>query len=84
MTNATFSYQWLSSSDREIAGATSATYTLVDTDEGSAVKVRVTFTDDAGHEETLTSAATATVGASENTVATGVPTISGTVQWVRR
>ena len=46
------------SSDADIAGATDASYTLADSDEGSAIKVRVTFTDDAGHAETLTSAAT--------------------------
>ena len=35
---------------------------------GQALKVRVTFTDDAGNEESLTSAATATVAASPSTV----------------
>ena len=63
LTNATFSYQWLSSRDTEIGGATSATYTLVDADEGKAIKVKVSFTDDAGSEETLTSAATSEVAA---------------------
>ena len=53
--NATFSYQWLAD-DAKIAGATSSTRTLTDVDQGKAIKVRVTFTDDAGHGETLTSA----------------------------
>ena len=37
--------------------------TLGDADLGTTLKVRVTFADDLGHTETLTSAATATVGA---------------------
>ena len=61
--SATFSFQWLSSRDTEIEGATGSTYTLTDSNEGKAIKVKVTFTDDAGHEETLTSAATSEVAA---------------------
>ena len=62
LTNATFSYQWLAD-DAEIAGATGSTYTLTDSEESKAVKVQVSFTDDAGNEETLTSIATAAVAA---------------------
>ena len=51
LSNATFIYQWLGSRDREIQGAASATYTLVADDEGKTIKVRVTFTDDAGNNE---------------------------------
>ena len=80
LTNATFAYQWLSSRDTVIDGATSSTYTLVEADEGKAIKVRVSFTDDGGHQETLTSAATAAVAARPNNAATGAPTTSGTVQ----
>ena len=58
--NATFTYQWLAD-DADISGATGSTYTLVDGDEGQAIKVRVSFTDDAGNEEELTSGATAAV-----------------------
>ena len=61
--NVTFSYQWLSSRDTEIQGATGATYTLVEADEGKIIKVRVSFTDDAGNAETLTSVATGAVAA---------------------
>ena len=80
-TNATFSYQWLAD-DADISGATNATYTLADTDEGKAIKVQVGFTDDTGNGETLTSAATDAVAAAPtpNTPATGAPTISGTAQ----
>ena len=67
---------------RHIAGATNATYTLTASDEGKAIKVQVSFTDDADNEETLTSAATEAVSAAPtpNSPATGAPTISGTAQ----
>ena len=58
--NVTFSYQWLAD-DADISGATGSTYTLVAADAGKAIKVRVSFTDDAGNNETVTSAATAAV-----------------------
>ena len=79
LTNAAFAYQWLSD-DAEIGGATDSTYTLVDDDEGRTIKVRVTVTDDAENETTLTSAATEAVDAKRNTAATGRPTISGTMR----
>ena len=59
--NVAYSYQWLSSRDTEIDGATSSTYTLQSSDEGKAIKMKVSFTDDAGNEESLTSTATAEV-----------------------
>ncbi len=81
LTNAAFAYQWLSD-DAEIGGATDSTYTLVDDDEGQTIKVRVTATDDAENETTLTSAATEAVAAAPqpDSPATGQPTISGTAQ----
>ena len=60
LTNVSYSYQWLAD-DTDIQGGTDANYILVDADAGKTIKVRVSFTDDAGHEETLTSAPTATV-----------------------
>ena len=83
LTNVSYSYQWIRNdggTDADIAGETASTYTLVSADEGKTIKVRVSFTDDAGNEETLTSAATVAVASSPNTPATGLPTISGTVQ----
>ena len=86
LTNVAYSYQWLSSRDTEIDGATSSTYTLQASDEGKIIKVRVSFTDDGGNDESLTSDATDVVAADpepepvENTPATGAPAISGTVQ----
>ena len=77
--NASFSYQWLADG-AEISGAADATYTPVDADEGQAISVAVSFTDDAGNVETLTSAATGAVAAKPNSPATGTPTISGTTQ----
>ena len=83
LTNVQYSYQWISndgSSDSDITNATGSTYTLVDDDEGKTIKVKVTFTDDAENDETLTSAATSSVAARPNSEATGAPTISGTAQ----
>ena len=47
----------------DIGGATGSTYTLTASEQGQTVQVRVTFTDDADNEETLTSEATAEVTA---------------------
>ena len=75
LTNVSYSYQWVRvdadglSNPADIADATDATYTLDDADLGKTLKVRVTFDDDGGNTETLTSAATATV-----TPAAGAPT----------
>ena len=60
LTDAVFAYRWVrqdpaTSTDADIEGATSSTYTVTDADEGKAIKVRVTFTDDAGNAESLTS-----------------------------
>ena len=79
--NATFAYQWLTD-DAEINGATASTYTLVAADAGKAIRVRVSFTDDAGNDEELASAVTGAVAAAPppNTPATGLPTITGAAQ----
>ena len=60
--NVSFSYQW-QADDVDLPGATSSTYTLADSDDDKAISVKVSFTDDAGNAETLTSAATAAVEA---------------------
>ena len=80
--NAAFAYQWLAD-DAEIDSATASSYTLVAADAGKAINVRVSFTDDAGNDEQLTSAGTGAVAAAPpppNTPATGLPTITGTAQ----
>ena len=75
----TFTYQWVSgdgTTDTDIENATGATYTLADADQGKSIKVRVTFTDGGGNEETLTSTPTGPVlgdgppGAPRNLAAT--------------
>ena len=61
LTNTTYGYQWIRSdgaTDTEIANATASTYTVAAEDAGWTIQVRVTFTDDADHQETLTSEAT--------------------------
>ena len=70
LNNVSYSYQWVrngGSTDTDITDATDSSYTLVDADEGKTIKVRVSFTDDADNEETLTSTAT-------DEVAAGAPT----------
>ena len=64
LTSVSYSYQWISNdgtSDTDITDATGSSYTLVADDEGQTIKVRVSFTDDEGYTESLTSAATASV-----------------------
>ena len=70
--SASFSYQWIrndGTDDADIPGATDPAYMPSDEDAGKAIKVRVSFTDDAGNQESVTSAATAAVAAT----APGVP-----------
>ena len=74
--SATFTYQWVSNngtSDSDIDDADSSTYILAPSDEGNTIKVRVTFTDDGGTEETLVSTATTTVAAAPEAT---TPTVS--------
>ena len=54
LTGAVFAYQWVRSG-ADIEGAASSTYTVTGDDEGKPIQVRVTFTDDAGNAESLTS-----------------------------
>ena len=60
LTNVDYEYQWLAD-DTEIDGATSSTYTVRASENGKVIKVRVTFTDDAGNDESLTSDGTSAV-----------------------
>ena len=66
LTNVSYRYQWVVT-DRgaylDIPGETGATYTLVAIDRGLYIQVRVSFTDDAGNREKLTSAVTEVVAA---------------------
>ena len=58
--NASFTYQWLAD-DAVIDGATTSSYTVAAADAGKTIKVQVSFTDDDGNEESVSSAATAAV-----------------------
>ncbi len=83
LADAIFTYQWIANDgteDTAIQDAIGSTYTLASADEGKTIKVQVSFTDDAGNDESLTSEATAAVAARPNSAATGAPTISGTAQ----
>ena len=60
LTNVSYSYQWLAD-DTAIERATGSTHTVQLSDDGKVIKVQVTFTDDAGNDESLTSAGTAAV-----------------------
>ena len=78
MDDAVFSYQWLRS-DAAISDATASTYTLTSSDTGSTITVRISFADDAGNTETLTSTSTASITSTPtNSLATGQPTVTGT------
>ena len=65
-TNAVFTFQWVRStagSHTDISGATGSTYVITPDDAESKIKVTVSFTDDDGYSEILTSASTASVPA---------------------
>ncbi len=79
LTQDLFSYQWRAD-DVAIAGASGSSYTLTKAEQGKTVTVTVSFTDDAGHEESLPSAATDAVAAKPNSAAMGAPTINGTAR----
>ena len=80
-----FRYQWIrveGTADTEIEGANGAAYVPEISDNGKTIKVRVSFTDRDGYEESPpTSEATDPVAPPVNTPATGTPVISGTA-WV--
>ena len=82
--NVTYTYQWTSSDDgstyTDIEDATGSTYFLVLADQGKTIQVEVSFTDEVGFEETVTSEATGAVAATTNNLATGQPAIRGTAQ----
>ena len=56
--NVSYRYQWTAAGS-DINGATGSSYQLTAAQQGKTVQVRVTFSDDAGNSESLTSAATA-------------------------
>ena len=70
-----FEHQWMvhdGTAETDIPTATAAGYTPRDSDVGKTIRVRVTFTDDKGTEETLFSAPTETVAAAPPAQVTNV------------
>ena len=93
LTSVAYRYQWVGSMpvidfntgtthyiNVDMPGETGSTYTLARGDEGRTFAVKVSFTDDAGHTETLTSRSTVAVAAPPNYEPTGLPAITGTPQ----
>ena len=87
LTNATLAYQWMRVDDgspSDIAGQTGSTYTLTASDVGQSIQLKVTFTDDRGFSESLSSAVTDPVTDSSSTrklfwLATIVPNEDGQI-----
>ena len=80
LSNASFDYQWVRSvdgTDTDITSATGSTFLLTYDEHNHTIRVRVSFTDDAGYPETLTSDATATVVRPPNASPSGRPAVSG-------
>ena len=71
LSDVSWSYQWLRGGT-DIPEATAFTYTLTPEDEESTISVRVSFTDNLGYAEELTSDATGSV--------VGPPPVSGPAQ----
>ena len=72
LSGAAFTYQWLAD-DTAIDGATGTgtSLTLTHNEQGQTIRVRVSFTDDAGYTESLRSSSTATVQAASQCSGTG-------------
>ena len=66
LNNVSYRYQWIANDgtvDTDIQDATASTYTPSVSDVGKSIKVKVSFSDDANNDESLTSVATAAVAA---------------------
>ena len=73
--NAAYAYQWIrvdGATETEITDANTTAYTVQSADVGKTLKVRVSFSDDAGYPETLLSPATPTIRAAESYVVTNL------------
>ena len=71
----TFSYQWMRD-ETAISGETNTILTLGETDVGKKISVTVTYTDQQGTSETVTSASTNAIS-NKNDLPTGSVTLSG-------
>ena len=68
LTKVSYRYQWIAGGS-DIDGATGFSYELTSSEQGQAIQVRVTFTDDRNNAETLTSVATGAVAVRPNPLA---------------
>jgi Ca2+-binding RTX toxin-like protein len=76
--NATaFSYQWQLSTGANIAGATGQTFTPTAAQVGQGLQVRVSYTDDLGSVNTVTSAVTSNVTAASHRGTAAAETLNG-------
>ena len=86
LASVSYSYQWIRVQNllqTEISGATASTYTPVADDVGKTIRVKVTFSDDAGNPENSISDAYPSGGTVEDIAtgnATGQPAITGAAQ----
>ena len=82
LNNVSYEYQWVrvasGGQEMDIPSATSAGYTVTVGDVGDAFRVRVTFTDDKGNPESLTSAPTAVVTVAQVRVSFGLAAYGAT------
>ncbi len=81
--DASYSWQWVrvaGDGETDISGANSSTYTLVQADVGSKIKVKTLYTDDDGFPNEVVSSETGVVAGAANNEATGAPTITGTAK----
>ena len=76
LANVSYSYQWIAG-EAVIRGARGSTYQITSEEQRLAIHVWVSFRDDAGNVEALTSAGTLPVEARPNNPAAGAPAISG-------
>ncbi|SPF81790.1 calcium-binding protein [Pseudoprimorskyibacter insulae] len=72
----TLNYQWLRD-DAEVSGATGQTYVLTQADVGAQISVRVSYTDQQGYDESVTTGKTMAI-ANVNDAPVGKPVLTGT------
>ena len=82
LNNVSYTYQWVrvasGGQETDISGAMSAVYTMTVGDVGDAFRLRVTFTDDKGNPESLTSEPTAVVTVAQVKVSFGLAAYGAT------
>ena len=80
LTKVSYRYQWIANNgtmDSDLQDATASTYTPSVNDLGKTIKVKVSFNDDVGNDESLTSVATAAIAATVPTAPSGLTVIRG-------